>query len=140
MGKAPELALFSRHPRLRGWDFKLHGLLRGLRPKLPRTGWHPSPTSGVPRTSSSWGDVNGNSIDTSSPNPGPQFLACDSPRSRELPSPTKTSTTPSKPWGAPPALLGDRRLDMKEVMKQASSSRKSNLSIGLSSEEKLAPA
>ncbi|KAG0634874.1 hypothetical protein HOY80DRAFT_1004790 [Tuber brumale] len=76
------------------------------------------PTSGVPGTSSGWGGVKGKGIDTPSPNPGPQFLASDSPRSRELPTSTKTPTTPSKPWGAPPALLEDKKLDIKEIMKR----------------------
>lgn len=107
--------------------------------KVTQIGWHPSPTSSAPRTSSGWGDVKGKGIDTPSPNPGSQLLASDSPRSRELPTPTKTPTTPSKPWGASPVLLGDKKLDMKEIMNQTSSSRKSNLSIGLSSEEKLTP-
>jgi len=111
----------------------------GTPSKVAPTGCDPSPNSSIPRTSSGWPDVKGKGIDTPSPNPDLQFLASDSPRSRDLPTQTKTPTTPSKPWGASTVLLGDRKLDMKEIMKQASSSRKSNLSIGLSSEEKLAP-
>ncbi|CAZ83354.1 unnamed protein product [Tuber melanosporum] len=112
----------------------------GTPSKATRTGWYPSPASSIPRASGGWVDVKGKSIGTPSSNPDLQLLAGGSPRSHELPTPTKIPTTPSKPWGASPILLGDKKLDMKEIMKQASSSRKSNLSTGLSSEGKLAPA
>ncbi|KAG0640800.1 hypothetical protein HOY80DRAFT_884178 [Tuber brumale] len=106
---------------------------------VTRTGWYPSSASSIPRTSGGRVDVKGKSIDAPSSNPGLQLLAGGSPRSHGLSTPTKTPATPSKPWGASPILLGDKKLDMREIMRQASSSRKSNLSIGLSSEEKLAP-
>ncbi|RPB00607.1 hypothetical protein L873DRAFT_1680174 [Choiromyces venosus 120613-1] len=111
----------------------------GTPSKVTRTGWYPSPASSIPTTSAGWADVKGKGIDIPSSNPDSQLLVGDSPRARDLPTPTKTPTTPSKPWGASPTLLGDKKLDMKEIMQQASSSRKSNLSIGLSSEERVTP-
>jgi len=111
----------------------------GTPSKVAPTGCNPSPISSIPGTSSGWADAKGKGIDVPSPNSHLQFLASNSPRSPDLPTLTKTPTTPSKPWGASPVLLGGGKLDMKEIMKQTSSPRKSNLSIGLSSKEKLAP-
>ncbi|PWW80739.1 hypothetical protein C7212DRAFT_160795 [Tuber magnatum] len=111
----------------------------GTPSKVARTGWYPSPTSSIPRSAGGWAGVKGKGIDIPSPNPDLQFPAGGSPPLHELPTPAKTPTTPPKPWGASLVLFGDK-LDMKEIMKQASSSGKSNLSIRLSSEEKLAPA
>ncbi|CUS12994.1 unnamed protein product [Tuber aestivum] len=105
---------------------------------VAQTGWYPSPTSGIPRTSGGWVDVKGKGIDIPLPNPGLQFPAGDSPPSHESSTPAKALITPPKPWGASPVLLGGEKLDMKQIMEQASSSKKSDLSIGLS-EEKLTP-
>lgn len=106
-----------------------------------KAGGQPGPMNNAPTTPERAVDLKGKSVAPHSPIPDSPDMESNISRQPESPLiATRPPTVAQSPWGTLPAIAGDKKLDMKEIMAQASSSRISTLTAALSSEGKLTPA